>query len=57
MSGGESIIQCCKEQYCTGTWNVRPMNQGNLDVVLDYWPFHPPRRMSDEFIGTVPEDH
>ena len=22
--------QCCKEQYCTGTWNVRSMNQGKL---------------------------
>ena len=28
VSGGESKVQCCKEQYCTGTWNVRSMNQG-----------------------------
>ena len=26
-------IQCCKEQYCIGTWNVRSMNQDKLDVV------------------------
>ena len=26
-------VGCCKEQYCTGTWNVRYMNQGKLDVV------------------------
>ena len=26
-------VRCCKEQYCTGTWNVRSMNQGKLDVV------------------------
>ena len=26
-------IQCCKEQYCIGTWNVRSMNQGKLEVV------------------------
>ena len=26
-------VQCCKEQYCIGTWNVRSMNQGKLDVV------------------------
>ena len=26
-------IQCCKEQYCMGTWNVRSMNQGKLKVV------------------------
>ena len=23
----------CKEQYCLGTWNVRSMNQGKLEVV------------------------
>ena len=33
MSGGESKVQCCKEQYRIGTWNVRSMNQGILDVV------------------------
>ena len=26
-------IRCCKEQYCIGTWNVRFMNQGKLEVV------------------------
>ena len=26
-------IQCCKEQYYIGIWNVRSMNQGNLEVV------------------------
>ena len=25
--------ECCKEQYCIGTWNVRSMNQGKLEVV------------------------
>ena len=33
VSGGESKVQCCKEQYCVGTWNVRSTNQGKLDVV------------------------
>ena len=33
MFGGESKVQCCKEQYCTGTWNVRFMNQIKLDTV------------------------
>ena len=28
-----SKVQCCKEQNCTGTWNVRFMNQGKLEVV------------------------
>ena len=31
--GDESKVQCCKEQYYIGTWNVRSMNQGKLDVV------------------------
>ena len=26
-------VQCCKEQYCIGAWNVRAMNQGKLEVV------------------------
>ena len=33
MSGGESKVQCYKEQYCTRTWNVRSMNQNKLEVV------------------------
>ena len=33
MSGGEIKIQCCKEKYCIGTWNVKSMNQHKLDVV------------------------
>ena len=33
MMGDRSKIQCCKEQYCIGTWNVRSMNQGKLEVV------------------------
>ena len=32
-SGGKSKARCCKEQYCTGTWNVRSINQGKLEVV------------------------
>ena len=28
-----SKVQCCKEQYCIGTWKVRSMNQGKLEVV------------------------
>ena len=33
VTGGRSKIRCCKEQYCIGTWNVRSMNQGKLEVV------------------------
>ena len=28
VTGDGSKVQCCKEQYCTGTWNIRSMNQG-----------------------------
>ena len=34
MSGGESKVQCGKEQYCIGIWNVRPISQGILDMVM-----------------------
>ena len=27
-----SKVRCCKEQYCIGTWNVRSVNQGKLEV-------------------------
>ena len=30
--GDRSKVQCCKEQYCIGTWNVRFMNQGKYKV-------------------------
>ena len=33
VNGDRSKVRCCKEQYCIGTWNVRSMNQGNLEVV------------------------
>ena len=33
VTGDRSKILCCKEQYCIGTWNVRSMNQGKLEVV------------------------
>ena len=32
-TGDRSKVQCCKEQYCIGSWNVRYMNQGKLEVV------------------------
>ena len=31
VTGDGSKVQCCKEQYCIGTWNVRFMNQGKLE--------------------------
>ena len=33
VTGDGSKVQCCTEQYCIGTWNVRSMNQGKLEVV------------------------
>ena len=28
-----SKVQCYKEQYCIGAWDVRSMNQGKLEVL------------------------
>ena len=33
VTGNRSKVQCYKEQYCIGTWNVRSMNQGKFKVV------------------------
>ena len=33
VTGDESKVRCYKEQYCIGTWNVKSMNQGKLEVV------------------------
>ena len=34
VTGDRSKARCCKEQYCMGTWNVRSMNQGKLEVAI-----------------------
>ena len=33
VTSDESKVQYCKEQYYIGTWNVRSMNQGDLEAV------------------------
>ena len=33
VTGDRSKVQYYKEQYCIGTWNVRSVNQGKLEVV------------------------
>ena len=33
VTGDGCKVRCYKEQYCIGTWNVRSMNQGKLEVV------------------------
>ena len=38
VTGDRSKVQCCKEQCCIGTWNVRSMNQGKLEVVKQEIP-------------------
>ena len=37
VTGDRRKVRCCKEQYCIGTWNVRSMNQGKLEVVNRRW--------------------
>ena len=33
VTGDGSKFQCCKEQYCIGTWSIRSINQDKLEVV------------------------
>ena len=33
VTGDGSKVRFSKEKYCIGTWNVKSMNQGNLEVV------------------------
>ena len=33
VTGDRRKVQCCKEQYCIGTWNIKSMNQGKLEMV------------------------
>ena len=33
VTGDRSKVQCGKEQYCIGTWNIRSMNQGKLEEI------------------------
>ena len=33
VTGDRSKARCYKEQYCIGTWNLRSMNQGKLEVL------------------------
>ena len=47
VTGDRSKVQCCKEQYCLGTWNVRSMNQGKLEVVK-----HEMARVNVYILGT-----
>ena len=35
MTGDGSKVPCYKQQYHTGAWNVRPVNQGKLEVVKE----------------------
>ena len=46
VTGDRSKVRCCKEQYCMGTWNVRSMNQGKLEVVKQEMA-----RVNDDILG------
>ena len=48
VSGGESEVQHCKEQYYIRTWNVRTMNQGKLEVVKQDMA-----RVNIDILGTI----
>ena len=40
-------VQCYKEQYCIGMWNVRSMNQGKLKVIKQEMA-----RVNNDILGT-----
>ena len=46
VSGSERKVRCYKDQYCLGTWTVRSMNQGKLDVVT-----HEMARLNIDILG------
>ena len=37
VTGDGSKVRCYKEQCCIGTWNVRFLSQGKLEVVIRRW--------------------
>ena len=37
VTGDGSKVRCYKEQYCIGTWNVKSVNQGKLEVAIRGW--------------------
>ena len=55
VTGDRSKVQCYKEQYCIGTWNVRSMNQGKLDLVKPYNCAHSTKRRRLELTSTSSE--
>ena len=38
VTSDRSKVRCCKEQYYIGTWNVRSMNQGKVEVIKQEIP-------------------
>ena len=46
VTGDGSEVRCCKEQYCIGTWHVKSMNQGKLEVVKQEMP-----RVNTDILG------
>ena len=37
VTGDGNKVQCCKDQYSTGTWNVKSMNQGKWKFSNRRW--------------------
>ena len=37
VTGDGSKVRCYKEQYCIGTWNVKSVKQGKLEVAIRGW--------------------
>ena len=50
VTSDRSKVRCCKEQYCIGTWNIRSMNQGKLELVKQEMA-----RMNVNILGGISE--
>ena len=56
VTGDGSKVQCYKEQYCIGTWNVRSMNQGKLDGVHEELWVKVHDILQEAVIKTIPKE-
>ena len=52
VAGDRSKVRCYKEEYCIGTWIVRSMNQGKLEVVKQEMA-----RVNVDILGIRSEEH
>ena len=52
VSGGESKVRCCEEQYCVGTWDAH--ESGKLDMYCQSCGFPGSPALAGQFFTTEP---